>query len=73
MTNPNLLSSYTDAETGIYVEHWKREFPVIGMPPTFWFAYAPNEPSALYGEAGDTAADALAKVLARFPELRRAA
>jgi hypothetical protein len=71
--NPRLLSTYTDRATGIFAEHWQREFPLPYAPPTFWFAYPHEGANVFDGCPGDTKREAIAKVLARNPQLRKAA
>lgn len=65
-----MLEATTHA--GFRVEHWRREFPLKWAPPTFWLACHPNG-NPFAGTTGDTAAEAVARLIARNPELKRAA
>ncbi len=75
MTNL-LISSRIDRATGIYLEH-KRHSPIeadILGRADFWFAYPPDATDNPFaGAPGASAAEAIAKLLAKRPDLRRAA
>lgn len=75
MTNPRRLSASTDPATGIYVEHllYSEGTAAILGRSSFWFAYPHEGANVFDGCPGNTKREAIAKVLARFPELRRVA
>lgn len=60
-----IITSYTDPATGVHVEQWRRTFRTIGAGPIFWFAYADESRNPFDGAPGDTAAEAIGKVLAK--------
>jgi hypothetical protein len=70
-----ILSTATDPATGIFVEHllYSDGSAAILGRSSFWFAYPHEGANVFDGCPGDTKREAIAKVLARFPELRRAA
>lgn len=68
-----ILRSYVDPDTGFPVELWRRRFPLSWRPAAFWFAYPNEDRNPFDGASGDTAAEAISKVLAKQPMQREAA
>jgi hypothetical protein len=73
--NPMRLSLHTDKATGIVAEHLlytEGTAEILGRS-SFWFAYPHEGANVFDGCPGDTRREAIAKVLARNPQQRRAA